>query len=256
MLRKIFYVFYIVLHSTNVSAQLTDKYVLALKLKNQSQFEQSLQIFRELLKSDSTNVEYLHNTSYLYSKLGFSRNNEQEKINYYKTGEYLALKNIKLHPHNAFGYYSYALALGRLNENASNKQKINNAKEIKSACDKALSIDPKIAGCHHILGRWHRTIAGFNGFEKIMINTMFGGFPEGGSYDAAIDCFNKAIQLEPKQILHYYELAQTYYERDEDGDMIKAKVWAKKALELTPNASDPDDKNTREKCNTLIEKCK
>ena len=245
----------IVLQAINASAQLTDKYVLALKLKNQLQFEQSLQIFKELLKEDSSNVEYLHNTSYLYSKLGYSRKTEQEKMSYYKTGEYLALKTIKLNAQNAYGYYSYALALGRLNENASNKQKINNAKAIKAACDNALRLDPKIAGCHHILGRWHRTIAGFNGFERMMINTMFGGFPQGRSSDAAIACFNKAIQLEPVQILHYYELAQTYYEKGGTQNIIYAKVWAKKALELTANATDPDDKDTREKCNTLIAKC-
>ncbi len=255
MLRKVICVLCFTLAVINVSAQLTDKYVLALKHKNQSQFEQSLAIFKELLKSDSANAEYLHNTSYLYSKLGYSRKTEQEKMSYYKTGEYLALKTMKLHPKNAFGHYSYALALGRLNENAGNKQKINNAKAIKTACDRALSLDSKIAGCYHILGRWHRTIAGFNGFEKMMINTMFGGFPQGGSYNAALESFNKAIQLEPNQILHYYELAQTYYERDEEGDIIRAKIWAKKALELSPSPTDPDDKDTREKCNILIAKC-
>lgn len=237
------------------TAQLSDKYILALKFKNQSQFEQSLEIFKELLKGDSSNVEFLHNTSYLYSKLGYSRKTVNEKMSYYRMGEYLALKTIKLNAQNAYGYYSYAIALGRLNENAANKQKINNAKAIKTACDNALRLDPKIAGCHHILGRWHRIIAGFNGFERMMINTMFGGFPEGGSYDEAIACFNKAIQLEPTQILHYYELAQTYYEKGGTQNIIYAKVWAKKGLELTANPTDPDDKETREKCNKLIAKC-
>ena len=153
-----------------IHAQIADKYVLALKLKNQSQFEQSFLLFKDLLKSDSANVEYLHNTSYLYSKLGYTQNADAEKMKYYKTGEYLALKTIKQNPRHAYGYYSYALALGRLNENASNKQKINNAKQIKAACDNALKFDNKIAGVYHIMGRWHRVIAGFNSFEKMMIN--------------------------------------------------------------------------------------
>lgn len=234
-----------------------DKYVLAYKLKKESKFSDSFAIFTGLLKSDSTNEDYLYNTSFLYTKLGFSRSTEKEKLNYYHTGEYLAKKALQLNSKNANAHYCYALALGRLNENASNKQKISNAKLIKTECDIALQLDPTLAGCHHILGRWHRTIAGFNSIEKFMINNMFGGFPKGGSYEAAIESFQKAIQIEPKYNLHYYELAQTYYERNKDyNDFAFAKAWAGKALAIPPNLNDPDDVDTREKCKNLLAKIK
>lgn len=87
-----------------------------------------------------------------------------------------------------------------------------------------------------------------------MINTMFGGVPEGGSFEAAIDSFLKAIGLEPKNIIHYYELAQTYYERNNKSDKIYAKVWVMKALDLPENKFDPDYPSHKKKCEELLKK--
>jgi tetratricopeptide (TPR) repeat protein len=122
---------------------------------------------------------------------------------------------------------------------------------IKSECDEAVKLNPKHAGAYHVLGRWHRTVAGFNAFEKMMINTLFGGVPQGGSYEAAIESFNKAIALEPDYLLHKYELALTYYERDKKDDMQQVKTVCSKIL-LMPAVSD-DDKETVKKARELME---
>lgn len=169
----------------------------AVKLKNESRFEESLAIFQQLLKTDSSKIEYVYNTSFLYSKLGNRQQEESARQNYFLKAEYLARKAIAIDPNNAEGHYTYALALGRMNENASSKQKIANAKLIKGECETGLKLNPRHSGLYHILGRWHRTVAGFNFVEKGMINAFFGGVPEGGSYKDAIDCFSKAVLLEP-----------------------------------------------------------
>ena len=233
-----------------------EKFEQALKLKKELKYESSFALFKELLKIDSSNVEYLSNTGFLYAKIGYSLPTETQKTNFYKTAEYLAKKAIALKRNNANAHYTYAFALGRLNENASTKQKIANAKLIKTECETALQLDAKLAGCHHILGRWHRTVAGFSFLEKVTINTMFGGVPQGGSYDEAIAEFQKALIIEPHYILHYYELALSYYERNNKGDNRNAKTWAEKALTLAPNPYDPDDAGTRKKCNDLLKKIK
>ena len=209
---------------------------------------------KDLVRGDSTNADYLHTMSYLYSKLGYRQSTEKERGNYYRQAEYLAKKAIGISASSAGAHYAFALALGRINENASNKQKIANAKLVRTECDLAVKLDPKLAGAYHILGRWHREIAGFSGIEKLMINTLFGGVPEGGSYDAAIESFQKAIQLEPKYSLHYYELGLTYYDRNNKQDRTFAKVWLEKALQIP--VINEDDKNTREKCEGLLNKVK
>jgi tetratricopeptide (TPR) repeat protein len=242
---------------TTVFAQSnSEKYKEAVRLKHEMRFADAFTLFKELLKTDSTNVEYLYQTSFSYSKTGNDQTSEAVRKSYFNMGKYLAQKAIAINPNSAYAHYTYALALGRLNENASNKEKIANAKLIKGECDRSLELDPKNGSVYHILGRWHRTIAGFGALEKFAINTMYGGMPPGGSYENAIESFQKAIQLEPTIILHYYELAATYYERDKKGDNIYAKVWLEKALQLPKNDYDPDDANTRKKCEELLGKVK
>jgi tetratricopeptide (TPR) repeat protein len=227
-------------------------YKQAVKLRVERKYEEALVAFQQLLKSDSSKIEYLTNASYLYSKLGNRQKSDLKRQEYFHHAEYLAKKSISVNPNFAEGHYVYALAIARQNENASTKTKIANAKLIRTECDLALKYNPKHTGTLHILGRWHRSIAGFNFMEKGMINTFFGGVPEGGSYQDAIDCFSKAVLLEPTAMIHQYELALTYYERGEGDDRLLAKIWCKKVLELKPK--DEDDVRTQQKAKELLEK--
>ncbi len=229
-----------------------EQFQKALRLKNDLKFEEALPLFQQLLKNDSNNTNYLVNTAFLLCKIGNREKEEKNRQRYFRNAAYLSKKAITINNNNAPAHYNYALALGRINEFAGTKQKIANAKVIKTECDQAIKLDPKMAGAYHILGRWHQTIAGFNLIEKAMINTMFGGVPEGGSYDAAIECFSKAISIEPGYKLHYYELALTYHERGKDKDDIYSKIWVKKAIDLP--VRDNDDKETQKKCEELLKK--
>ncbi len=216
-----------------------------MQYKKELNYKEGIAVFQRLLKSDSSNAQYLQNASFFYCRYGkFLPENQQ--MNYYKIAEYLASKSLKIANGDAEGHYVYALALGRINENASTKQKIANAKLIKSELDLALKINPKHAGAWHILGRWHRTIAGFSSIEKLAINTLFGGVPPGGSYEDAVKCFTQAVIIEPKYKMHQYELANTYYEM---GKKAEAKIWLSKAMALS--AVSIDDRTADEKCKEL-----
>jgi tetratricopeptide (TPR) repeat protein len=235
-----------------VSAQDSAQYKQARKLREESKFNESLVVFQSLLKDDSSNVEYLHNTAYLLCKTGVLKKEETERQKDYHTAEYLSRKAIALNKNSADSHYTLALALGRINEHAPIKQKIANAKVIKTEAETAVKLNPKLARAWHILGHWHRAVAGFNAVEKLMMKTMYGGVPEGGSYDAAIECFSKAVELEPKFMLHSYELAVTYHERGNKMDDIYAKVWLKKTIAL-PAVSEEDYETVR-KAKELLKK--
>jgi tetratricopeptide (TPR) repeat protein len=240
----------LLLCSVYLIAQTTEEqYAKAVKLKTEYNYKEAFPLFQKLLKTDSTQLNYLCNASYCYTKYGFYFAPDAEKLSYYKTAEYLSKKAIQKNGNSADAHYTYAMALGRLNENASSKQKIANAKLIKSEVDRAIVLNPKLAGAYHILGRWHRTIAGFNMIEKAMINSFFGGVPPGGSYEDAVKAFMTAITLEPAAIIHQYELAETYHEM---GKNVEAKVWAKKVLEMNPVS--PDDKKAKTDCEALLKK--
>lgn len=225
-------------------------YATAMKAKSEYDYKEAFPLFQKLVKADSNNVNYLQYASYCYSKYGFYHlTSEAEKIKYYQSAEYLAKKAIKLNDKSADAHYAYAMALGRINENASSKQKIANAKLIKAEIDKTIELNSKHAGAYHILGRWHRTIANFSAVEKMMINSFFGGVPPGGSHDDAIKSFITAIGMDPKFALHQYELAQTYYDM---GKKAEAKVWAQKVIAHTP--ANEDDKKAKKEAEALLKK--
>jgi len=207
--------------------------------------------FTKLYKKDSTKLEYIFNMSIAYTRVGANKATQAEQLKYYTKAIRLAKKAIKMKETSAGAHYAFALALGRENEYAKNKQKIANGEEIKNACERAIELDPSAAGVYHILGRWHRTIAGFNGFEKTMMNTFYGGAPEGGTYKDALLMFQKAIKLEPWYMLHMHELAQTYYEM---GKTDLAKKYNNKAMTL-PTGHD-DAAMALKKCKALDKKLK
>ncbi|HEY0030507.1 MAG TPA: hypothetical protein VGC65_07105 [Bacteroidia bacterium] len=249
-MKKTLLVAFAVITSLSVFSQTNEElYAKAYKLKTEFKYKEAFPLFQTLVKADSNNVNYLQYGSYCYSKYGYYYAPEAEKMKYYKTAEYLAKKAIKVNEASADAHYAYAMALGRINENASSKQKIANAKLIKAQADRAIALNPKLAGAHHILGRWHRTIANFSAIEKAMINSFFGGVPPGGSHEDAIKSFMTAISLEPKYMNHQFELAQTYYDM---GKSVEAKLWAKKALEITP--SNEDDIKAKKDCEALLKK--
>ncbi|MBL7924665.1 MAG: hypothetical protein JNL88_10750 [Bacteroidia bacterium] len=231
----------------------TQLFRYACKLQEEDQWNDALIIFKNLLKSDSSDAEYLWRTSFIYSKLGVLQSNEPSRQQWYTTAAYLGKKAVTQHPQHANAHYAFAVALGRMNEHAGNKTKIQNARLIKSEAETAIQLDPKLPGPYHLLGRWHRVIAGFNAFEKTMIKAMFGAMP-GGSYDDAIRNFEKAILLEPLNGIHYYELAVSFTERNKPNDKQQAKNWLGKALQIPVKSAD--DAENRKKCEDLLAKLK
>ncbi len=227
-------------------------YQKGLKAREDYQYQEGLALFQILLKSDSANVNYLAQTSYFFSRVGQLQPTKNGAMEYYHRAEYLAHKAVAQGPEYPESHYSLALALGRINEHASTKQKIANAKVIRTELDFCLKLNPKHDLAWHILGRWHVELASLNGIERLAVNTLFGGMPQGGTLNDAIKCFTKAIDLNPKYMIHQYELAHTYSLRDGKGDKELAISTLKSAL-LLPNIA-PDDAATRKHCEELLKK--
>ncbi|MBK6641268.1 MAG: hypothetical protein IPG39_08525 [Bacteroidetes bacterium] len=164
-----------------------------IELRAQFKYEQALVIASTLLRSDSGNVQYLNQVAFLMAIQSYPGQPETTKQLKYEKSKYLAEKSLQRNKQDADACYNLALALGRISENASVKIKIANAKAIRVSAEKALQINPKMAGPHHIMGRWHREIAGFNAFEMAMISTFFGKGLEGGTYEDALKHFKKPM---------------------------------------------------------------
>lgn len=223
----------------------------AKKLQEERSHDEALKLYKQLFAKDSTSVDYAANLSLCYSRSGALMTPGATQKSHYTEAKRLAKLAKKLNANYADAHLAYAVALARENENASSKTKIANAKEIRSACDQVFKLDPNNATAFHIMGRWHRTFASLNGFEKTMINTLYGGVPKGGTYADALEMFSKAIKLEPKLSMHVYELAVTYYEM---GQKENAKKFAQKVMEYPVKSKD--DEKTRKECEKLLAKLK
>ena len=186
-------------------------------------YKEALPVFEGLLKQDSANINYLQNTAYLYAKVWHDEAPDADKSTiYYNKAFYLAKKALKVDSNSAEAHYAYAFAIGVLNENASHKQQIANAKLMKIEIDKCLKLNPHHAGAYHLLGRWYRRLAELGGLERFAMKTFYGSsLPEATNADAA-GAFEKAILYEPDYILHQYELAYTYHKMGKNED---AKAW-------------------------------
>ena len=242
----------LLLSSVSFSQTNDELYAQGQKYRAEHKNKEGFETFCKLMKADSSNINYITNGSYFYSKYGFViTGTEKDKMKYYKIAEYLAKKAIKIDEKNAEGHYVYCLALGRINENASTSEKIKNAKLIKTEIDRCLALNPKHSGAYHVLGRWNRTIAEFNAFEKSMVNTFFGGVPPGASYENAVNAFKNAIINEPRYILHQYELAVTLHEMDKDEYAIQ---FLQESVKLP--ATDEDNISAKKKCEELLKKLK
>jgi tetratricopeptide (TPR) repeat protein len=240
----------IILCFSTMAQQQQELFEKALALKKEYKFKEAFPIFQALLKADSTKGEYLEHASQAYTRYGYLYiEKEKEKQTYFKTAEYLALKAIAMNEKSAQAHFAYCLALGRINENAGNKQKIANSKLIKKEIDRTIELDPSIATAYHILGRWHSVISAFSPGEKKVINKLYGGVPAGASFEAAIAAYKKAMEMEPLVVLHCYEMAVTCVDMK---NKTEANAWLDKALALA--VVTDDDKINHDKALKLKKK--
>ena len=144
-------------------------------------------------------------------------------------------------PDECDGHLSVAICLGKLTPFLGNKEMIEASRKIKVSAEKAVKLNPKNDYAWHLLGRWHQSLANIGGATRLLASIIYDGIPA-ASNDTAVDCFNKAIALNPKRLVHVVELGRTYA-------MMGKKAEAKKLLAsglAMPN-KEKDDPETKQR---------
>lgn len=114
----------------------------------------------------------------------------------FETSQGYAKKAIAKDPKNALAYFELGRALGRMGEFVGIIQSLNLAKDMKKNLEKAIALDPKLAGPYVGLGLWHANIEG-KGFAAKLAT--------GASRDQILPNFKKAFALEPRNAIHRIE---------------------------------------------------
>ncbi len=150
-------------------------------------------------------------------------------------------KAVDLSPKLSDSHLALALSLGKITEFLGNKEKLEASREIKTSAETALKLNPKSDYAHHMLGRWHQEIADIGGPTRLFAKVVYGGIPK-GSYQNALDHFEKARQINSKRLIHQIEYGRTLAMMGRDED---AKLELKKALAMPNREADDAESKLR-----------
>lgn len=146
---------------------------------------------------------------------------------------------VALAPNECDPHLSVAICLGKLTPFMGNREMVEASRRIKDSAEKAVKLGPKNDYAWHLLGRWHQSLANVGGATRVLAGIIYGGLPA-ASNEQAVKCFEKAIALNPKRLVHFVELGRTFAMM---GRKDEAKRYLQKGLSM-PN-QEKDDADTK-----------
>ncbi len=135
---------------------------------------------------------------------------------------------------SAHGYYG--ILIGRVGEIEGTKQKIINSYDVRDHTVKAIELDGDNDSWHHVMGRWHFTLADLSWIERNVAKLIYAAPPK-ASFAEAEAYFQRAAELDPQDIRHFLWLGKARLELDKE-DAAGASL--EQAISL-PSRSDSDD---------------
>uniref|UniRef100_A0A7S0WTE4 Uncharacterized protein n=1 Tax=Pyramimonas obovata TaxID=1411642 RepID=A0A7S0WTE4_9CHLO len=112
-----------------------------------------------------------------------------------------------IRPDEVMPRLTLAFNYGRLAIQADNRKKVELCGRIHQEAELATKIDPHDDNAHHALGRWNYEVASINQVVRLIVRHFYGG-DVSGSYKDAIFHYEKAVKLNPKKLVHHFELAK------------------------------------------------
>ena len=157
-------------------------------------------------------------------------------------GEQYARRAVTLNPAGADGRFSLARALGKTALTQSPKGRIKYATEIRANALECLRIDPKHAGCLHVMGMWNAEVMRLSGFTRMIAKNFLGGKVfSAASWPEAVRYMEASVASEPDRVVHHLDLAYVYRDVKRDVD---ARREFEKVLSLpSTDVNDPSYKD-------------
>jgi tetratricopeptide (TPR) repeat protein len=152
-----------------------------------------------------------------------------------------SLRAATLGPKDSEAQLAPAITYGKMLLIQGTKEQVAASGPIKRSADAAIRLDPRNDTAWHILGRWHRNVAAVTGAKRVFGSLIYGNLPK-STNEAAVACFEKAIALNPRRLMHYIELGRTYAEMGKKDD---ARRLIAKGLAMPD--TEKDDPETKQR---------
>lgn len=207
-------------------------------LEAKGKTREALEAFQKAEVKSPNDADILVKIAKQYGDLMPSLNGAAKKDAAEKSLQY-SRKAVAVAPNNSDSHLAVALSLGKKTEFMGNREKLEASREMKAEAETALRLNPKSDYAHHMLGRWHQEMAGIGGGTRLVAKIVYGGVPK-GSYQEALEHFEKARKLNGKRLIHQIEYGRTLAMMDRDDE---ARREIAKGLAM-PNreADDPESK--------------
>jgi tetratricopeptide (TPR) repeat protein len=182
----------------------------------------ALQHYQAALDQDSMNYDANWRGAMMLLTLGEQlpqRTKNPERDSLYALAERYAGRAVASNPSGADGHFALAAAMGQASLTMGKKERIRRASLVRRSALRALAIEPKHDGAHHILGRWNAEIMRTSGLSRFFAKKFLGaGVFNQASWERAIYHMEKAAELDPGRIYHQLELARIYADRKRYSD--------------------------------------
>lgn len=129
------------------------------------------------------------------------------------------------------------------------KERVTQLENVKKHMKRALELNPTDATSWYILGQFYYGLADLPWYQRKIVATIFATPPE-GSYEEALECFEKAEQTKPNfYSMNHLMLGKT-------NQALKRNDKAKEFLSLAANVTvlNEDDKQAKEEAAKLLKK--
>jgi tetratricopeptide (TPR) repeat protein len=205
------------------------------------QCDEALKYYLPAEKLEPKNAGLLVKISRQYALRMSDLTKDSEKIASGRTALSYAERAVAAAPDKCDPHLSVAICLGKLTPYLGNRESIEASRQIKISAEKAVRLDPKNDFAWHVLGRWHQSLANIGGTTRALARVIYGGLPS-ASNETAVECFKKAMTLNPRRLIHVVELGRTYAMMDRKDE---ARNYLKQGLAM-PEA-DKDDPETKQR---------
>lgn len=206
----------------------------------QLQATESLKFYLPAEKLDPENVGLLVRISREYRHLSSDAPKAKDKLLLANTAVAYAERAVALAPDNFETHLALAISYGKRSPLEGTKQQLASSRLIKSAVDKAIALNPTNDLSWHILGRWYRSFADVGPVKRALAQIKYGQLPT-AKYEDAAGCFEKALALNPRRLMHHIELGRTYALMDREAE---ARVFITQGLAMPETEKDdPEIKN-------------
>jgi hypothetical protein len=146
-----------------------------------------------------------------------------------------------LAPGDSDAQLSTAITYGKMLPLQGKKEQAEVSPRIKAAADKAIKLDPHNDLAWHVLGRWHQAIADIGAVKRALGQLIYGKLPV-TTNEAAVECFDKAIKINPNRLRNYIELGRTYAQM---GQTDTARRFISKGLAMQNTEKDDPELKLR-----------